>query len=54
MTTRMSMVSCIVAGSLAAAMFSAQSPLFADGLKCDMTQYKASTAHRHMVRAGRD
>src|SRR5436305_344158 len=44
MTTRVSIVSCIAASSLAAAMFWTQSPaLFADGLKCDMTQYKAST-----------
>src|SRR3954470_4191806 len=44
MTTRMSIVSCIAAGSMAAAMFSAQSPsLSADGLKCDLSQYKASS-----------
>src|SRR5207237_3457734 len=44
MTTRMSIVSCIVASSLAGAMFSMQSPsLLADALKCDMTQYKAGT-----------
>ncbi|PYR41931.1 MAG: hypothetical protein DMF93_07190, partial [Acidobacteria bacterium] len=44
MTTRISIVSCIVATSLAAAMFSTKSPtLLADGLKCDMTQYKATT-----------
>ena len=44
MTTRMSIVSCLAASSLAAAMFAAQSPsLAADGLKCDMTQYKAGT-----------
>ena len=43
MTTRMSVVSGIVAIPLAAAMFSAQSSLFADGFTCDMTQYKAST-----------
>src|SRR5438270_9412437 len=44
MTTRVSIVSCIAASSLAAAMFWTQSPsLFAQGLKCDMTQYKAST-----------
>src|SRR5256885_411838 len=44
MTTRISIVSCIVATSLAAAMFSTKSPtLLADGLKCDMTQYKAGT-----------
>jgi hypothetical protein len=40
----MSIVSCIVACSLAAAMFSAQSPsLLADGLKCDFALYKPST-----------
>jgi len=44
MTMRMSIVSCLAASSLAAAMFAAQSrPLAADGLKCDMTQYKAGT-----------
>src|SRR6478672_3733037 len=44
MSTRISTVSCIVASSLAAAMFSAKSPtLLADALKCDMTQYKAAT-----------
>ena len=44
MTTRMSIASCIAASLLAAAMFAAQSPpLAADGLKCDMTQYKAGT-----------
>lgn len=43
MTTRLSVVSGIVAISLAPAMFSAQSSLVADGFKCDMTQYKAST-----------
>ena len=44
MTTRISIVSCIAVGALAAAMFAAQSPsLAADGLKCDMTQYKAGT-----------
>src|SRR3954465_12193220 len=43
MTMRMSIVSCIAAGSRAAAMFSPQSPsLSADALTCDMTQYKAS------------
>jgi hypothetical protein len=40
----MSIVSCLAASSLAAAMFAAQSPsLAADALKCDMTQYKAGT-----------
>jgi len=39
----MSVVSGIVAISLAAAMLSAQPSLFADGFKCDMTQYKATT-----------
>jgi hypothetical protein len=44
MTTRRSIVSCIVASSLAAAVFSAKSPsLLADGVKCDMTQYRATT-----------
>jgi hypothetical protein len=43
MTTKTAVVSGIVAASLAAAMFSAQSSLFADGFTCDMTQYKAST-----------
>ena len=44
MTTRMSIVSCLAASSLAAAIFAAQSPsLAADALKCDMTQYKAGT-----------
>ena len=53
MTTRMSILSGIAASSLAAAMFAAHSPsLFADGLKCDLTQYKASHGSHGGDRAG--